>query len=417
MPPRWRRTVCIDDRLTIPPGEDGQMKGRGRGMKDPFYNEPRTLQEVCPRTLQEASPEEAGFDAARLGWAHEVLERAVDNRAFPGAVALVARHGRIVLHEAVGKASLRPTVREMTRETIFDLASVTKVVATLPAVMILVERGQLRLDDAVARFIPEFGQAGKEGVLIRHLLTHTAGLAPFGFLFRCCGTREKILARICEYPLENPVGAQEVYSDLGLIVLGEIVERVSGRPLDRFVREEIFTLLGMANTMYRPPVELRDRIAATEDDPWRGRVLVGEVHDENACAMGGVSGHAGLFSTAQDLAIYAQMFLNGGEYCGKRILSAVTVRRVTSRQNAAIPVSTRGLGWQIKDPTFASAGDLLSAEAYGHTGFTGTMLWIDPVLDLFIILLTNRVHPGRENDAILRVRPLFCNAVAGAIVE
>ncbi|MCL4515670.1 MAG: serine hydrolase [Firmicutes bacterium] len=378
-------------------------------MKDLLYNE--------SRVLREASPVEAGFDAARLARAREVLARAVENGAFPGAVALVVRHGRIVLHEAVGKASLRPATREMTRETIFDLASVTKVVATLPSVMILLERGQLRLDDAVTRFIPEFGQAGKEGVLIRHLLTHTAGLAPFGFLYRCCGTREKILARICEYPLGNPVGTVEVYSDLGLIVLGEIVERVSGRPLDQFAQEEIFTPLGMADTRYRPPVELRGRIAATEDDPWRGRVLVGEVHDENAYAMGGVSGHAGLFSTAQDLAIYAQLFLNGGEYGGRRILSPVTIRRVTSRQDAAVPVSTRGLGWQIKDPTFASAGDLLSPEAYGHTGFTGTMIWIDPVLDLFIILLTNRVHPSRENDAILRVRPLFCNAVAGAIVE
>ncbi len=377
-------------------------------VKDLLYNE--------SRVLREAGPEEAGFDATRLARARAVLERAVESGAFPGAVALVARHGRIVLHEAVGKASLRPTVREMTRETIFDLASVTKVVATLPAVMILLERGSLRLDDAVTRFMPEFGKAGKEEVLIRHLLTHTAGLAPFGFLYRCCGSREKILARICEYPLENPVGAVEVYSDLGLIILGEIVGRVSGQPLDVFARQEIFAPLGMADTMYRPPAELQERIAATEDDPWRGRVLVGEVHDENAYAMGGVSGHAGLFSTARDLAIYAQMFLNGGEYGGKRLLSPLTIRQTTVRQNAAIPASTRGLGWLLKDPAFTSAGDLLSPEAYGHTGFTGTMLWIDPVVDLFIILLTNRVHPSRENDAILRVRPLFCNAVAGAIV-
>jgi Beta-lactamase class C and other penicillin binding proteins len=367
------------------------------------------------KTLEYAAPESVGMSSERLEMAFKVIKDAIANGAFPGAVALVVRNGTIVGHRAFGHSMLTPQARMMQIDTIFDLASQTKPLVTATSIMILLERGKLRLDDKVTVFIPEFSKNGKEGITVRKLLTHTSGLPAWIPFYKECRSHECVIAAICDIDLEHEPGTKYVYSDLGYITLGEIVRRVSGKELSTFAEENIFKPLGMLNTTFNPSKELKERCAATEQCEWRGRVLVGEVHDENAFAMGGVSGHAGLFSTAYDLAIFAQMMLNGGEYNGIRIMSPLTVKAMTRNQ---IPeLGEESLGWFTKSKEYSSGGDLISTDSYGHTGFTGTSMWIDPDEDLTIILLTNRVHPSRNNRGHIRVRPLFANAVAASIVE
>jgi CubicO group peptidase (beta-lactamase class C family) len=341
----------------------------------------------------------------------DVVARAVEEGAFPGAVALIGKGNRVVAENAYGYAMLIPERREMKKETMFDLASLTKPIATATSIMILVDRGLLRLDDPVALFIPEFGKNGKEGITIRQLLTHTSGLPDWEPFYEYCSSYDEVISAVCNVSLKYKPGEEYLYSDLGYITLGEIVRIVSGDGLDVFVQKNIFKPLGMKDTMFNP--QSKDRCAATELCPWRKRVIVGEVHDENAYAMGGVSGHAGLFSTAKDLFIFAQMMLNEGEYRGKRILSSYAVREMTKEQTG--DKGDYGFGWMMKSETYSSGGDLISERSYGHTGFTGTSIWIDPETELTIILLTNRVHPTRENNAHIRVRALFANSAAARI--
>jgi CubicO group peptidase (beta-lactamase class C family) len=313
-----------------------------------------------------------------------------------------------------------PESREMTRDTIFDLASVTKVVVTVPLALRLVEQGLWQLDDPLARFLPEFNG---HAITINHLLTHTAGIPPWANLFYYGQDREraKRLLYTDRWPLTRPLlppGQRVIYSDLGFILLGEAIAKLTGKPLDRLAQEWIFTPLGMKDTMFNPPISLKSRIAPTENDSQQGGVLAGTVHDETAWAMAGVSGHAGLFSTAVDLAVYAQMLLNGGFYRNARILSYRSIESMISLHTEGLN-ERRGFGWILQGKITTSVGDLLSERAFGHTGFTGTSLWIDPHYELIVILLTNRVHPTRERGAteIQRIRRLVNDLSVEAICD
>lgn len=340
-----------------------------------------------------------------------LLKRAVNEGEAPGAVALVARQGRVLFHQAFGAAQLIPEREPMRLDTVFDLASLTKVVATAPAVMLLVEEGRIRLQDRVALHLPEFAGEGKEQVEIRHLLTHCSGLPAWGKFYEIGTTPAERMAAIAATPLENPVGARFVYSDLGFILLGEIVRRVSGLSLEEFTRERLFGPLGMNDTRFCPPPEWAPRCAATE--VYDGVPVRGTVHDENAASLGGVAGHAGLFSTAADLAIYCQMLLNGGEYGGARVLSPLTVRAMLSPQSPCTG-GARGFGFDLHSAYASIRGDLLPTGSAGHSGFTGTSLWLDQELGLFIILLANAVHPDRGRS-VIRLRSRVCNVVAASL--
>ncbi len=356
-------------------------------------------------------PEEVGFDAALLAEARGVVERHLEDKAYPGAVLAVGRGGRLALLQAFGKLSYEKDAAPVAIDTIYDLASLTKVVVTATAAMILADEDRIDLDKPVSAFVPRFRGGAKDRVTVVHLLTHSAGFDAVAPLYKELRGKQAFVERVVDLPLVYEPGTKSLYSDLGEILLGEVVERVAGEPLDAFARRRILEPLGMNDTSFRPEHALLPRIAPTEFDPWRGRLLCGEVHDENAFAMGGVAAHAGLFGTASDLARFAQMLLNGGVYDHHRIVSRAILERFTRR--AGVPGSSRALGWDTPSPG-SSAGTLLSARSFGHTGFTGTSVWIDPERGLFVILLTNRVHPSRDNDVLPRV---VRAAVADAVVR
>lgn len=341
-----------------------------------------------------------------------VVERSIADDELPGAVVLVWHKGRVVYRKAYGDRALVPAREPMTMDTIFDLASLTKVVATAPSVLKLVEEGRIRLNDPVARYLPEFGTDGKENITVRQLLTHFSGLRPDLSLDQpWSGYETAIQKAFAETPVVAP-GTRFIYSDINFIVLGELVHRVSGQPLDEFARKNIFSPLGMKDTGFRPLAALRARIAPTEERG--GRILRGEVHDPTAERMGGVAGHAGLFSTADDLARFAEMFLSGGRYRGHRILSPLAIAKMTSPQAPSWSAIERGLGWDLDSPFSANRGDLLPIGSYGHTGFTGTSLWIDPVSSTFIILLANSVHP-KVRPPLSSLRARVADIVAASL--
>jgi uncharacterized protein YbbC (DUF1343 family)/CubicO group peptidase (beta-lactamase class C family) len=364
------------------------------------------------------------IDTGRLARIDELVETAIREGKLPGAVVVVGDRDRVVYRKAFGRRAVVPVAEPMTVDTIFDLASLTKVVATAPSVMRLVEEGRLRLSDRVAVFIPEFARYGKAGITVQHLLTHTSGLRPdLDLELEFSGADEAIRRASEEVPLAPP-GERFVYSDINFFVLGEIVARVGGMPLDRFARTYLFDPLGMRDTFFNPPAHLKARIAPTE--PCRplgwpcggpgATLLRGVVHDPTARRMGGVAGHAGLFSTADDLAIFCRMLLGGGAVDGKRVLSPLTVARMTRPATPPHLAEVRALGWDIESPYSANRGDLLPLGSYGHTGFTGTSIWIDPRTELFVIFLSNRVHPdGRGEVTALRgqVATVAAGAVAG----
>jgi beta-glucosidase-like glycosyl hydrolase/CubicO group peptidase (beta-lactamase class C family) len=366
-------------------------------------------------------PEDVGFSEDGLGEAVRVLKAGIEGGTAPGAVALVARRGKIVLERAVGRLSYDEDAAPVTRETLYDLASLTKVVVTTTLAMMLYERGRLDLDAPVTSYVPEFKGGEKDRVTVRDLLAHSGGLLWWTDLYKRfegkppAESRDGYLRTIYSMPLDYSPRAKMVYSDLGILLLGEILERVTGKDLKSMAREEIFEPLDMDDTMFQPDASVLSRIAPTELDPWRGRVVRGEVHDENAFGLGGVAPHAGLFSTARSLAQFAQMMINGGAGNGRRLLNPETIALFTTRANL-VPGSSRALGWDTPSES-SSAGRFFSVSSYGHTGFTGTSLWIDPERELFVILLTNRVHPTRENPKITDLRPAFHDAVARAIVD
>ena len=371
---------------------------------------------------------EAGFDPDRLQRAFDIVAQAAAEGRIPGAVMMVGRSSAQVGPVAVGLRSLLPERHPMEPDTLFDVASLTKVLATATVAMRLIEEGRLRLGAAVAEYLPEFappgpGAPGDDGgrrqVTIVHLLTHTSGLPAWRALYEGCagpqGCRPLMERRLLETPLEAPPGSRVTYSCLGFILLGLVIERLSGESLDRVAHRLVFEPVGMGSTLYCPGEALRARCAPTEYCPLRRRIVQGEVHDENAYFFGGVSGNAGLFSTAADIARFARMMLGRGVLDGRRVLSEAAVQAMTRNHTPHLG-EPRGLGWALRGDRYdSSAGDLLSPSSYGHTGFTGTSLWIDPVRDLFCILLTNRVHPSRQNEAHLTLRPTFHNAVAAAL--
>jgi len=336
------------------------------------------------------SPTSVGMSSSRLGAIERVVERGIKAGGYPGASVIVGRKGAAVFEKGFGKLSWSENSTAVdAQRTIYDVASLSKVVGTTTAIMILYDENKIRLDDPVVSYIPTFGGGDKDKVTIRQLLTHTSGLPAGRDIWRIAQTPLEARALVLSTPLEGRPGAQYIYSDLGADVLGLLIEVVSGEPLDKFLTRRVFEPLGMNETMYRPADSLRYRIAPTEVTPPRGYPLRGEVQDENAYALGGVAGHAGLFSTAADLSVFAQMMLNGGEYNGVQIISKPTVELFTSRS-----FGHRALGWDTAEGDYGS-GRYLGPTAYGHTGFTGTSMWIDPEREMFVILLTNRVHAAR----------------------
>ncbi len=330
-----------------------------------------------------------------------VLDAAVARRAFPGAVAAAGRADGPDVYVTAGRLTYAPDSPLVVRDTIYDLASLTKVVGTTTLAMVLVDEGTLRLTTPVSHWIPEFHGGTRDQVTVAHLLTHSAGFDWWAPLYKQISGAPAYLLRIATLPLVHAPGTVSVYSDLGIILLGTVLERAGGAPLDVQIRTRVTGPLGMTETGYRPDAARRPRIAPTEQDPWRGRLLQGEVHDENAHALGGVAAHAGLFGTAPDLVRFARMMLGCGVLDGTRLVESATVDLFTRRSD--VPGSSRALGWDTSSGV-SSSGDLMSARAYGHTGFTGTSLWIDPVSQVYVLLLTNRVHPDRSNDEIRAVR-------------
>ena len=363
-------------------------------------------------------PAAVGMSAARLATVDRVIERGIKAGGYPGAAVVVGRKGAAVWEKGYGRLGWTeesgPVVAE---RTIYDLASLTKVIGTTTAIMILFDEGKLHLDDQVVKYIPEFTGGGKENITLRMLLEHRSGLPAGRDLWRIAHTPEEARAAVISTPLFAAPGQYYEYSDLGADMLGFTVEAVAGEKLDSFLQRRVFTPLGMTDTHYRPDASLRGRIAPTEITPPRGYPIRGEVHDENAYALGGVAGHAGLFSTVSDLSIFAQMMLNGGTYDGTRIISDSTVTLFTHRGSVA--KSTRALGWDTCAGSFG-CGKYLGSDAYGHTGYTGTSLWIDPDHDMFVILLTNRVHAAkarRPAKVISDVRADLADAAALAVTD
>ena len=376
-------------------------------------------------------PESASVSSERLAQMNAVIEDEIANKRLPGAVVVVGRKGRVVWRQSYGVRALEPAREPMTPDTIFDVASLTKVVATATSIMILVERGKLRLSDTVSLHIPELKGEGRERITIEQLLTHISGYQPdFDLQERWTGYDEAI-KRLIKEPLRNPPGTRFTYSDIGFIALGEVVARTGKMPLDQFAQKNIFRPLGMTSTGFRPNAALQSRIAPTEKrrgqlsylgdtatnigaegDVW----LRGQVHDPTSYRMNGVAGHAGLFSTANDLAIYCQMILNGGSYGGVRVLSPLTVAQMTRPRIVSSSGNTRGLGWDINTSYSANRGELFPLGSFGHTGFTGTSLWLDPASEMFVVFLSNRVHPDGKGD-VGPLRGRVASIVAGSVTD
>jgi CubicO group peptidase (beta-lactamase class C family) len=374
---------------------------------------------AAPPRLSHAAPGELGLSADLPAKIEAEVTAAIGDKKLPGCVVLIGYRGRIVLARAYGNRRVEPERESMTLDTVFDLASLTKPIATATCAMILVERGKLRLDDPVAKHLPEFAVEGKDKITVEHLLLHTGGLIADNALADYEDGRERAIERIFALkPLAAP-GERFIYSDVSFITLGLVVEKAAGQPLDEFSRDNIFRPLAMSETMFRPGEDLRARTAPTEKR--NGEWLVGEVHDPRAAKLGGVAGHAGLFSTAGDLAVYAEMMRLGGEYGGVRVLKRETWEMMTrprevprrAEETRRVSVSEenkwlRGLGWDIRTGYSTNRGKKLSDAAFGHGGFTGTSLWIDPEKELFVIFLSNRLHPDGKGSV---------NPLAGRIAE
>lgn len=363
--------------------------------------------------LPMTSPEKVGMSISVLTTVDEVINNSIANKDTPGAVLLVAHKGQVVYKKAYGNRMVNPRIEKMTLDTIFDMASLTKPTATASGIMLLAEEGKLNVNDTVSKYIPEFAQHGKETVTLVNLLTHTSGLKPDGNYVNKNLGYDGIIKDVASMSTTSTPGTKFVYSDLGYITLGEIIRRVSGKPENEFVAERVFKPLGMNDTGFLPPKEKWERCAPTEFR--NGKLLQGQVHDPTAWEMGGVAGHAGLFSTADDMAILCQMFLNGGEYNGVRIFKPETVRLMTTNQS---PVTNqpRGLGWDIGSRYAGQRGNVFPKEGFGHTGWTGTSVWVDPASQTFVILLCNRNHPDGKGN-VNRLRAQVSNIVATSIIK
>ncbi len=362
--------------------------------------------------LPHAEPSAVGLDPQKLAAMDEIIATGISEKKMPGCVVCVGRRRQIAWLKAYGNKQVEPTVVPMTTDTVFDMASITKPVATATSIMLLIERGKLSLHDKVAAHIPDFAVNEKQEITIRDLLIHQSGLLADNALADYQNGLDEALQKIYALKLLNPVGTKFVYSDVNFILLGDLVRRVSGRNVHEFSQQEVFQPLGMRETGYLPAEPLRLRAAPTQQR--EDHRMQGEVHDPRAYKLGGIAGHAGLFSTAEDLSVYSAMMLNGGTLGDTRIFQPETVALMVGPQ----PVSSgvRGLGWDKKTGYSINKGERLTDSAFGHGGFTGTVLWIDPELDLFFIFLSNRVHPDGKG----LVNPLagkLATIAAGAIVD
>jgi len=345
----------------------------------------------------------------RMAGVDSIIQQAISDNNIPGAVLVVGHNGGVVYRKAYGSRALEPRREVMTAETIFDLASLTKVIATTTAVMQLMEHGKIRMNDPVAKYLPEFAQNGKDDITVRQLMTHYSGLAPDLDLTTPWDGKETAFKLAFVEPPAQPPGSSFTYSDINFITLGALVEKISGEPLDAYTTQHIFAPLRMLHTRFVPPATWRPRIAPTQYDDAQ-HMLRGVVHDPTARRMGGVAGHAGLFSTADDLAKFAQALLSGGD----GILSAEAVTKMTQPEQPPSAPVLRGFGWDIDSPFSSNRGDFLPVGSYGHTGFTGTSLWIDPTTETYIIFLTNSVHPRGKGNAI-GLRSKVATEVAAAL--
>lgn len=383
---------------------------------------------LIPAAASRQQERPAPVDATRLARIGTVVQEAIRAGDLPGAVVLVNHRGRTIYREAFGLRSVRPVREAMTADTLFDLASLTKVVATAPSVMALVEDGGLRLRDRVALHLPGFERHGKETITVEQLLTHVSGLRPDLPLEEAFRGRDEALRRILDERLESPPGERFIYSDLNFILLGAIVEQVSGQALDAFANERLFAPIGMRETSFRPSADAAARTAPTEACTplgWPcggldGVMLRGTVHDPTARRMGGVAGHAGLFSSADDLARFGDLLLARGRTADgtRAVLAPLTVDRMITASTPRTLSVRRGLGWDIDSPFSSARGDLFPvARSFGHTGFTGTSIWIDTDTETVVVFLSNRVHPDGGGNVVAlrgRVATLAAAAVSAA---
>ena len=372
---------------------------------------PRTVPAVA--RLTPAAPDAVGMSGVLEHQLDSIITAAIADRASPGVTIAIARYGRLVLQRGWGRQDWAPNAPAATDSTMYDMASLTKVVATTTAAMLMEEDGKLDIDRTVVSYLPEFNDPEKAPITVRMLLLHTSGMKQYQFLYREIKGREQYLQRINAKPLVHKPGEMFDYTDWNMIVMQQVVERISGKMLDVLLAERVYGPLGMHDTQFNPAESLKPRIAPTEVQAFRGGQVWGIVHDENAWAMGGVSGHAGLFSSARDLAVFEQMLLNGGEYNGVRVLRPETIARWTTRQRKD---AARGLGWENPSPR-SSAGQYFSPRSFGHTGFTGTSIWADPEKGLFVVLLTNRVDPTRDNPRVGPLRRAVADAVQRAVLD
>jgi CubicO group peptidase (beta-lactamase class C family) len=383
------------------------------------------ISQIFAQPLPIAKPEDVGMSSNRLNLVKAIIKAAIDRKDFPGSAILVARKGKIVLRDAFGKCQWIPEERPMKVNMIFDLASITKPVATATSIMILAEQGRIRLWDKVKEVVPEFvpyvDEDGNpaEDARIWHLLTHTSGLPPYTdakqveakFGNPC--PMDSLVKHIALLKKTDPPGRAFHYSCLGFITLAYIIDRITGQTVAEFSEKHIFKPLQMNHTFYNPPQQYRQLCIPTAVID--GQSLIGVVHDPLARLQAGISGNAGLFSTIDDLATFAQMMLNKGEFNGMRILSPLTVERMTEVYPEVL-FSGRGLGWDLNSAYSTNGGDIFGPQSYGHTGYTGTSLWIDPETETFVIFLTNRVHPD-DKGSIISLRSRVANIVASAILK
>lgn len=342
-----------------------------------------------------------------------LMSKAIEDSVFPGAVLMVGHHGKVVLHKPYGHYTYDESSREMQTDAIFDLASVSKVIGTTSAAMLLSDQGKLDINEKVVHYLPEFDNHGKDIITVRNLLEHNAGFTAWKPFYKDSLNADQIIAAIMNCELEYEPGTKYVYSDWSMITLQQIIQRITGKSLDLFLKENVFDPMGMKHTMYNPPPEDWFYCVPTEvDNYFRMTTMKGKVHDEVAYSLNGVAGHAGLFSTASDLGKFMQMMLNHGRYGDLQLFKASTIENWTTKQT---DLSTRALGWDTRSIKGSSSGHLFSMHSFGHTGFTGTSVWADKDNDLFVVLLTNRVYPTRENRKIIRFRPIIHDAIFKAL--
>ena len=348
--------------------------------------------------------------------AFNILRSGIDQRAFPGAAVAITHQGKLIAHKGLGHFTYDATSPAVTAETIYDLASVTKVIATTTACMILYDRGLFKLDQPLAELLPGFADSGagqkdaRRQVTLRMLLAHSSGLPAYVKLFQTAHNKDELLRQALQVPLTADPGSRAEYSDIGFILLGQALEKLSGEPLDQFCQREIFAKLNLAHTCFNPPAELKPAIPPTEDDrTFRHRLIQGEVNDENASVMGGVAGHAGCFASSLDVSVFAQCMLRGGTPLVKK----ETLEIFTRRQDSP-PGTSRALGWDTPSQP-SQSGKYFSSRSYGHLGYTGTSLWIDPDRQLSVTLLTNRTWPDRGSQSIKQFRPAFHDAIIEAL--